>query len=75
MPKPILQSLVDHEVKHLATFLEEVLSTVKEQEREILNLISNLGCDGSEQSQFKQIFVNDIDTNANIFQNFSSLYN
>lgn len=63
-----LQPLVDHTVRRLSIFLEEVLTTLKEQERESLKLISKWGCDGSQQSQFKQKFVNDADSDANIFQ-------
>lgn len=63
-----LQPLVDHTVGRLSIFLEEVLTTLKTQERESLKLFSKWGCDGSQQSQFKQKFTNDADSDANIFQ-------
>lgn len=43
-------------------------TTLKEQERESLKLITKWGCDGSHQSQFKQKFANDADSDANLFQ-------
>lgn len=63
-----LQSLMDVTARRLSEYLEEVLITIKEQERECLTLISKWGCDGSQQSQFKQKFESDIDSDSNIFQ-------
>lgn len=63
-----LQPLIDHTVRRLSIYLEEVLTTLKEQERESLKLITKWGCDGSHQSQFKQKFANDADSDANLFQ-------
>ena len=55
-------------MKRLAEFLEEVLSTVVEQERATLKIICKWGCDGSQQSQYKQKFDDELDSDANIFQ-------
>ncbi|CAH1099488.1 unnamed protein product [Psylliodes chrysocephalus] len=45
-----------------------VLLSFKEQEQNNLKIICKWGCDGSQQSQFKQKFKNDADSDANIFQ-------
>lgn len=63
-----LQPLVDVTVKRLSQFLEEVLLTIEEEERNTLKIICKWGCDGSQQSQFKQKFDNEADSDANIFQ-------
>lgn len=63
-----LQPLIDVTVRRLSEYLEEVLITLKEQERECLTIISKWGCDGSQQSQFKQKLDNDTDSDSNIFQ-------
>lgn len=63
-----LQALTDLTVRRLSMYLEEVLLTLQEQERENLKLICKWGCDGSQQSKYKQKFENDEDSDANIFQ-------
>lgn len=63
-----LQPLVDVTVRRLSEYLEEVLITLKEQERENLTIINKWGCDGSQQSQYKQKLDSDIDSDSNIFQ-------
>ncbi|CAG9566091.1 unnamed protein product [Danaus chrysippus] len=63
-----LQPLIDITVKRLSEFLEEVLLTIKEQERNTLKLICKWGCDGSQQAQYKQKLQNEADSDANIFQ-------
>lgn len=63
-----LQPLVDLTVRRLSDYLEEVLTTLKVQECETLKLICKWGCDGSQQSQFKQKIENDTDSDTNIFQ-------
>ncbi|CAH1105745.1 unnamed protein product [Psylliodes chrysocephalus] len=66
-----LQSLVDLTVTRLSIFLEEVLILLKEQERDNLKIICKWGCDGFQQSQFKQKFENDADSDENIlFQSY-----
>lgn len=49
-----LQPLMDVTIRFLSEYLEEVLITLKEQERESLTIISKWGCDGSQQSQFNK---------------------
>ncbi|KAK5645599.1 hypothetical protein RI129_006899 [Pyrocoelia pectoralis] len=65
-----LQPLMDVTVRRLAEYLEEVLtaSALNDQERENLTLLSKWGCDGSQQTQFKQKFENDTLSDANLFQ-------
>lgn len=63
-----LQPLVDLTVRRLSEYLEEVLKTLKDQERETLQLISKWGCDGSQQAQYKQKFDSEMDSDMNLFQ-------
>lgn len=63
-----LQPLVDLTIRRLSEYLEEVLITLNAQERQTLKLICKWGCDGSQQSQFKQKLDNDLDSDMNIFQ-------
>lgn len=62
-----LQSLIDNTVTRLTIFLEEVLLTLNEEERNSLNIICKWGCDGSRQAQYKQKFDSDGESDANIF--------
>lgn len=62
-----LQCLMDLTVTRLSIFLEEVLITLNEEERKSLTIICKWGCDGSQQSKFKQKFENDTDSDGNIF--------
>lgn len=55
-------------------FLEEVLITLNEEERKSLTIICKWGCDGSQQSKFKQNFDNDTDSDGNNFLSFSYHY-
>ncbi|XP_063221512.1 uncharacterized protein LOC134535904 [Bacillus rossius redtenbacheri] len=63
-----LQSLLDHISSRLCKYLEEVLQVLSSEEKPNLELISKWGCDGSQQTQFKQKFENIADSDANIFQ-------
>lgn len=63
-----LQPLVDLTVKRLAMYLQEILMKLEEGERDSIKIICKWGCDGSQQSQYKQIFESDADSDANIFQ-------
>lgn len=63
-----LQAVVDITVRRLSIFLEDVLSTVKEQDRRTLKLFCKWGCDGSQQAQFKQKLEHEGDSDGNIFQ-------
>jgi len=48
--------------------LEEVIENLTEDEKHNLELISKWGCDGSQQSQSKQLFESNEHSDANIFQ-------
>jgi alkyl hydroperoxide reductase subunit AhpC len=54
-----LQSLLDLTATRLITYLEEVVESLTEEERNDLLLICKWGCDGSQQSQYKQSFKHD----------------
>lgn len=62
-----LQDLLDHTARRLMKYLEDKLSMLKENERE-LELISKWGCDGSQQMEYKQKFENKDDSDAQVFQ-------
>ncbi|CAG5056982.1 unnamed protein product [Parnassius apollo] len=62
-----LQALLDHTALRLLQYLKEVIGTLSELEKQHLTLISKWGCDGSNQTQFKQTFSNTGDDDANIF--------
>lgn len=63
-----LQALLDHTALRLCQYLEEVLDSLTLSEQHELELISKWGCDGSQQSQFKQKFSGVGESDANIFQ-------
>lgn len=63
-----LQALLDHTVSRLMKYLTEVIESCTKKEKENLEIILKWGCDGSQQSQFKQKFQNTTDSDANIFQ-------
>lgn len=63
-----LQALMDHTVTRLLNSLEEIEETLSDEERTSLLLICKWGCDGCQQSEYKQKFKNDADSDANIFQ-------
>ena len=63
-----LQQILDLTVTRLLTHLEEVVQTLSEEESSSLMLICKWGCDGSQQTQYKQKFQNDADSDENIFQ-------
>ena len=63
-----LQDLLDHTSLRLCKYLEEVIENLTEDEKHNLELISKWGCDGSQQSQFKQLFESNEHSDANIFQ-------
>ena len=62
-----LQYLLNNTVTRLLTYLQDILTDLTQNERDTLELISKWGCDGSQQSQFKQKMQNDA-TDSNIFQ-------
>lgn len=64
----MLQDLLDHTASRLCKYVEEVIETCAEEESKNLELVTKWGCDGSQQSQFKQKFENNTDSDANIFQ-------
>ncbi|GLV46264.1 hypothetical protein CBL_12341 [Carabus blaptoides fortunei] len=64
-----LQDLVDHTTKRLCKYLEEVINTLGENIGNGTNdlvLIFKWGCDGSQQTQYKQKFQNEADSDAHI---------
>lgn len=63
-----LQDLLNHTVTRLLTYLKENLSNLSEEELGSLELIYKWGCDGSQQSQFKQKMQNEDYSDSNIFQ-------
>lgn len=63
-----LQGLLDHTMSWLCKYLEEVLQAIDVNERQNLELLSKWGCNGSQQSQFRQKFQNISDSDANLFQ-------
>lgn len=63
-----LQNLLNHTAERLLLYLDEVLATLNENECRSLELVSKWGCDGSQQTQFKQKFESSSDSDANIFQ-------
>ena len=66
-----LQDLLDHTTSRLCIYLEEVLKNINEEERRNLELITKWGCDGSQQTQYKQKFKNGTDNDGDdgyIFQ-------
>jgi hypothetical protein len=48
-----LPKLLDHKVTRLLTYLQEVVHSLSEDERDTLSLICKWGCDGSQQAQYK----------------------
>lgn len=66
-----LQDLLNNTVARLLLYLQEVVQTLSENECNTLELITKWGFDGSQQTQFKQRFESDMDSDANIFQSWS----
>ncbi|CAH1099104.1 unnamed protein product [Psylliodes chrysocephalus] len=64
----ILQDLLNHTSLRLCKYLEEIIETCTEEEKKIMELLTKWGCDGSQQSQFKQNFENNTESDSNIFQ-------
>lgn len=62
-----LQDLVDHTTRRLCKYLEQVLEVYCERNISDFVLVFRWGCDGSQQSQYKQKFQNEEDSDANIF--------
>lgn len=62
-----LQALLNHTASRLCEYLKEVIDTLSVFEKQHLALISKWGCDGSNQMQYKQKFVNNNDSDANAF--------
>lgn len=63
-----LQDLLNHTCLRLCKYLEDVIETCTEEEKSNLKLFVKWGCDGSQQSQYKQKFENNTDSDANVFQ-------
>lgn len=62
-----LQDLVDHTTSRLCKYLEPGLQQYVQGRDTDLTLIYKWGCDGSTQSQYKQKFEEDGNSDANIF--------
>lgn len=62
--------MLDHTTSRLCIYLEKVLKNINEEERRNLELITKWGCDGSQQTQYKQKFQNGTDNDGDgyIFQ-------
>ena len=52
----------------MLTYLQDVVHTLSEDERDTLSLICKWVCDGSQKAQYKETFKNDSDSDAYIFQ-------
>lgn len=65
-----LQDLLNHTSMRFCKYLDEVkkIKNLTEEKKHNLVLLSKWGCDGSQQSQFKQKFQSDEQSHANIFQ-------
>lgn len=63
-----LQALLDHTALRLHKYVEEVVETCTNEEKQNMVLITKWRCDGSQQTQYKQKFQNSDDSDANIFQ-------
>lgn len=59
---------MDHTASRLLKDLDQVLGSLKEEERNSLVLYSKWGCDGCQQTEYKQKFENESNTDANLFQ-------
>ncbi|CAH2109275.1 unnamed protein product [Euphydryas editha] len=53
-----LQALLDHTALRLYKYVAEVIETCSHEEKQNMVLISKWGCDGAQQSQYKQKFEN-----------------
>lgn len=62
-----LQSLIDITLLRFSIYLEEVLLTTSEDDRQTLTIINKWGCDGSQQARYKQMFDNPEESDSNIF--------
>lgn len=63
-----LQDLLNHTSTRLLQYLQEVLESLEDVEISSLRLIYKWGCDGSNQSEYRQALENDADSDAYIFQ-------
>lgn len=63
-----LQDVLNHTASRLLLSLTEVVQHLDDEERNSLILMYKWGCDGSQQTMFKQTFENNSDSDANIFQ-------
>lgn len=63
-----LQELLNHTSQRLVLYLDDVLNTITTEEKASLELIYKWGCDGSQQTEYKQKFENSSNCDAYIFQ-------
>lgn len=64
----VLQDLLDHTIKRLCLYLEDVLQSCDAVELKSLELITKWGCDGSHQIPYQQKFLDSSNDDSNIFQ-------
>lgn len=62
-----LQDLVDNTALRLHKYLEDVIDKCPEAEKIAMTLTYKWGCDGSQQTRYKQKFQNDEDSDASVF--------
>ncbi|CAH1380651.1 unnamed protein product, partial [Tenebrio molitor] len=60
--------LQNYTVTRLFTYLEEIVQNLSNEESDSLLLLCKWGCDGSQQTQYKQTFQNNCNSDSNIFQ-------
>lgn len=63
-----VQDVLNHTASRLLLSLAEVVQHLNDEKRSTLILMHKWGCDGSQQTTFKQKFENNFDSDANIFQ-------
>jgi hypothetical protein len=60
--------LQNYTVTRLLTYLEKIVQNLSNEESDSLLLLCKWGCDGSQQTQYKQTFQNNCNSGSNIFQ-------
>lgn len=63
-----LQDVLNHTAQRLFLSLTEVIQHLDDVDNNTFTLMYKWGCDGSQQTKFKQKFENSSDSDANIFQ-------
>nr|XP_034184029.1 uncharacterized protein LOC117606105 [Osmia lignaria] len=63
-----LQDVLNHTATRLLLYLKEVVNNLSDSDTSSLQLISKWGCDGSQQTQYKQRFLISTGSDSHIFQ-------